>query len=296
MNARAPAKPTAMTRDALVRFPSQLSPAVPVRARCQEHSRWESGIRDAHFDLEFGMVLEGRMRRLWRGVSRDLGPGQVWCCGIWEPHGAELLKCSCRNIILMIQPQLLARTCFEEAPHINWLAPFLGDPAHRPQIPRRRLAEALGLGARIAAVAESPKPPEQIRLRLLLLEILSLLAETGAPEPSRPTMGEDHYALVGRGIEMVLATDRVLRLTDVAHKLGVSAKTYGKHFRRIIGTDYSEFMLTQRLGPAAMRLAGTRDLVKRIALEAGFRQVSHFDRCFRRHFGCSPGEYRARAQ
>jgi AraC family transcriptional regulator len=47
-----------------------------------------------------------------------------------------------------------------------------------------------------------------------------------------------------------------------------------------------------RLEWAAARLSEERSLAQ-IALEAGFADQSHFTRAFRRHFGVTPGRYRA---
>jgi AraC family transcriptional regulator len=48
-----------------------------------------------------------------------------------------------------------------------------------------------------------------------------------------------------------------------------------------------------RLEWAAAQLTEQRSLAQ-IAVEAGFAGQSHFTRAFRRHFGVTPGRYRAR--
>ncbi|MGH6735583.1 MAG: AraC family transcriptional regulator [Methyloceanibacter sp.] len=64
------------------------------------------------------------------------------------------------------------------------------------------------------------------------------------------------------------------------------------------GTTFSEFLLDQRLARARQMLADPRYAgwrVSAIALEAGFGDVSYFNRCFRRRFGESPGHIRPRS-
>jgi AraC-like DNA-binding protein len=64
------------------------------------------------------------------------------------------------------------------------------------------------------------------------------------------------------------------------------------------GTTFSRFLLDQRLARAQQMLADPRYAgwrVSAIALEAGFGDVSYFNRCFRRRFGASPTQFRAHA-
>lgn len=58
------------------------------------------------------------------------------------------------------------------------------------------------------------------------------------------------------------------------------------------GTGFAERVLELRLLQAKAMLSEPRHFEKRIsdiALQAGFSDVSYFNRCFKRRFGCSPG-------
>jgi AraC-like DNA-binding protein len=61
------------------------------------------------------------------------------------------------------------------------------------------------------------------------------------------------------------------------------------------GTTFSKFLLNQRLARVHRMLSDPRYVgwtVSAIALEAGFGDVSYFNRCFRRRFGAAPSEIR----
>jgi len=61
------------------------------------------------------------------------------------------------------------------------------------------------------------------------------------------------------------------------------------------GTTFSEFVLNQRLARVHRMLCDSRhagSTVSAIALEAGFGDVSYFNRCFRRRYGASPTDVR----
>lgn len=62
------------------------------------------------------------------------------------------------------------------------------------------------------------------------------------------------------------------------------------------GTTFSEFVLNRRLARVRQMLADRRYAgwtVSAIALEAGFGDVSYFNRCFRRRFGAPPMHFRS---
>jgi AraC-like DNA-binding protein len=62
------------------------------------------------------------------------------------------------------------------------------------------------------------------------------------------------------------------------------------------GTTFTHFVLGQRLANARRMLLDARlahHTIATIAFDAGFRDLSYFNRTFRRRFGCSPSELRA---
>lgn len=64
------------------------------------------------------------------------------------------------------------------------------------------------------------------------------------------------------------------------------------------GTSFSEYLLIQRLAAAHRMLADPNVMprkISEIALTTGFSSVSYFNRAFRRHFGRTPSDVRARA-
>jgi AraC-like DNA-binding protein len=64
------------------------------------------------------------------------------------------------------------------------------------------------------------------------------------------------------------------------------------------GTTFTEYVLAQRLARARRRLRDPRHAdqkISSIAFDAGFGDLSYFNRVFRRHFGAAPSEFRAAA-
>jgi AraC family transcriptional activator of tynA and feaB len=83
-----------------------------------------------------------------------------------------------------------------------------------------------------------------------------------------------------------------LSIQDIADDLGISTRQLQRGFAAINSTP-TRYLLTKRLEHVrralADRQAGRRnDLISTIAYEAGFSDLSYFQRCFRKAFGASP--------
>jgi AraC-like DNA-binding protein len=64
-------------------------------------------------------------------------------------------------------------------------------------------------------------------------------------------------------------------------------------FRQVAGLPPHQYVLHTRLRRAAVRLRTSNHPISAIAFDAGFGDLSTFNRRFRRVMGCSPGAYRA---
>jgi AraC-like DNA-binding protein len=90
---------------------------------------------------------------------------------------------------------------------------------------------------------------------------------------------------------------RDLSAATVAAHLGVTPRYVHMLFETET-QSFSEFVLAQRLALARRMLTDPRWIgrpISAIAFDAGFADLSHFNRTFRRCFGATPSEIRARA-
>jgi AraC-like DNA-binding protein len=87
--------------------------------------------------------------------------------------------------------------------------------------------------------------------------------------------------------------DQPLSLQQLATEVAMSPYHFLRTFRAVAGMAPHQFLLHTRLQRAAVRLRCTGDPISTIALEAGFSDLSTFNRRFRRLLGASPGAYRA---
>ena len=83
-------------------------------------------------------------------------------------------------------------------------------------------------------------------------------------------------------------------LKEVAACVNLSPCHFCAVFKKQTGLTFSQYRLRQRLEKARGLLDDRSQRVSDVAFEAGFGSIPHFNRAFRRWFGCSPSQYRSR--
>lgn len=83
----------------------------------------------------------------------------------------------------------------------------------------------------------------------------------------------------------------VAQLAECVH---LSESYFMNRFRKQVGRSAVEYILHFRIDTACRELIGTKKSVLEIAFDCGFRNISNFNRQFRKITGCSPSEYRNR--
>lgn len=93
-------------------------------------------------------------------------------------------------------------------------------------------------------------------------------------------------------------TDRQLSINTIALRHGITPRYVSMLFDGD-GTTFSEFVIVQRLNRAHRRLIDPlffERTVSSIAFDTGFGDLSYFNRAFRRFFGATPSDVRAKAR
>ena len=115
----------------------------------------------------------------------------------------------------------------------------------------------------------------------------------GDVEPDRSGISPAAVARITRTVRMIEeqpATD--LTLLRLAREARLSPFHFLRTFMSLTGATPHQYLLRWRLRAAATRLATEPVKILDIALDAGFGDVSNFNRAFRAEFGRSPRVYR----
>jgi AraC family transcriptional regulator len=115
-----------------------------------------------------------------------------------------------------------------------------------------------------------------------------------AHRPSR--RDERRVTAALRRIEADAYEKSPLALADLASEAATSPYHFLRISRRLVGMTPHQYVLRTRLHRAAVRLRRSDEAISAIAFDAGFSDLSTFNRRFRRLLGTSPGAYRARGR
>lgn len=84
---------------------------------------------------------------------------------------------------------------------------------------------------------------------------------------------------------------RKIYLTEVAAVANLSVEAFCRYFKSRTRKTYTYFLNEVRVSQACKLLANTYKSIQTISYEAGFENVSNFNRVFKKVVGCSPSHY-----
>jgi len=149
----------------------------------------------------------------------------------------------------------------------------------------------------IAALVAAGHDRDAAALEELALGFAGAVAEAlparsrAAPGPSRRI--ERRISDAVRRIESEDPAAPTSSLAARAREAAMSPFHFLRVFRQTVGMTPHQYVLRTRMHRAAVRLRGSNEAISAIAFDAGFNDLSTFNRRFRRIMGASPGAYRA---
>lgn len=159
--------------------------------------------------------------------------------------------------------------------------------SHLPALPE---LAPLRADAEVARETGDHAELQEIGVRLAG-SVATLLSD--APK-MRPSISSRDEKRVARAVHLIESeAERPISLTDLADEAATSPFHFLRSFRSIAGMTPYQFLLKTRLHRAAIRLGTTDEAVSAIALDAGFNDLSTFNRQFKRLMGKAPGAWRA---
>ncbi|HYE06908.1 MAG TPA: AraC family transcriptional regulator [Planctomycetota bacterium] len=251
---------------------------------------------DMHYELELGVVLRGAMERESGDDSRIVRAGQVWLCGMWEPHRFRALE-RCDVLVLLVRPELLALLRLGDAGDTGerrWLLPFAIPPEARPQTQGAARREVAAWARRMLATVERASDAHRLlEQQVLLLELLLLLQRDWQP-PACVRVDARGGERIDRALGLLFERRGGLSAVAAARAVGLPRNRFNRLFVDLMGTSFAEFAARHRLGGAAGDLCRGDEPLKAIARRWRFTDASHLVRRFRARYRCTPARYRAR--
>jgi AraC-like DNA-binding protein len=160
---------------------------------------------------------------------------------------------------------------------------------NRPQLPPLEMLAPLFAAAEAARDADDGAAFEEIALRLAGT-VIGILAE--APKRARQPSARDIKRVTAIVRLLAARPEESHTLDDLAGRAAMSPYHFLRTFRQVVGLAPHQYLLRNRLHRAALRLKRSKDDISTIAFEAGFNDLSTFNRRFKKATGVSPGAYR----
>jgi AraC-like DNA-binding protein len=160
-----------------------------------------------------------------------------------------------------------------------------------PRLPPLMSLTRIFADAELARSARDPVWFEQLALDLAA-RVSNLVSDGAQTQPSPTHRDQQRIATALRRIEANASTP--LGIGELAREVAMSPYHFLRTFRRVVGMTPHQFILRARLHDAAVQLRRSPEPVLDVALDAGFADLSTFNRRFRATMGITPGAYRRR--
>ncbi len=249
---------------------------------------------DMHYALELGILVQGRMRRHYTTWHMEIGPGQVWLCGVWERHGRDVLEGPCERLVFYVAPTELMSMNTDNWKSLDWMLPFRVVPRYRPQAKGEMRRQMLEVAQRARVLlGQGPSIEQEAGLLLLFLESLLTLRRGWRPALAVPSPLPAGGSEVNAVVQLVFSTKGYVTVEAAAKVWGLNRNDFSRRFRQLMGISFPEFALRHRLKGAAAQLLQTDDPLKTVARDWGFSNAAHLHRSFVRYRKMTPAQYRA---
>jgi AraC-like DNA-binding protein len=209
------------------------------------------------------------------------GPGQVVLFTEGIPHTASYARDSSRLHVYALHLRFMDSLGRQGFALFDSLAPVLPEAAAW----HRRLRALTTLFNRDRQAGQSAG---RVLLRALLLDLV-----LNGTELVEPKSGVDPR--IQRVLSERTGADRTeLTVAALARRAGMSSVQFRKHFVRALGISPKRYLARERLRRAADLLRRSDNLVKTVAMDAGFASDTYFEQRFKRAYGATPSAYRQR--
>src|SRR6202042_3665263 len=82
-------------------------------------------------------------------------------------------------------------------------------------------------------------------------------------------------------------------LRELGQRVGLGRSAFSARFTELVGQPMHRYLIARRMAEAAFLLETSDEGIARIASRVGYGTAAAFSKLFHRHYGLSPGRYRA---
>lgn len=253
-----------------------------------------------HPELQVTLVLKSEGTLLAGDYVGHFTPGDVFIIGSGQPHvfrsDEKYFKGEGRSLAVSVffDDTTLGEN-FWQLPELSAFRHFLHNSygGFRVMGGKRE-----ALGEKLQAITSC----SGIDKLILFLEILKLLSDEKEMQPLsqqlfQPTIKTFDGGRLNKVLEFTFREyHRPIRLDEVAAIANLTVEAFCKYFKTRTRKTYINFLNEIRINNACRLLSASGEPVAGICFTAGFNNLSHFNRLFKKVNGVTPLEYRKRHQ
>ncbi|SEF19084.1 AraC-type DNA-binding protein [Streptococcus gallolyticus] len=282
----------------ILRFPKSPFFSTNSNIFISRHNRFAPMVEHLHDFIEINYVYEGRCTQHINGKTVHLNQGDFCVLDKDVPHSIDTLQEEDILINILINEETFSSL-------------FLYKLINTPSIQAKMLAAAFTQQTKhdkylIFDGKESSLLNTQIQLmlceywsfnddsqeflsqylQLILMELIRLYSDKKNKILSNTQFD---YQKV---LNYIDNNYRVLKLETVAKEFGYNSNYLSNMLKKTTGKNFQELLLEKRLLIACDLLTTTKLPIDVLSEEAGFNSSSYFFRQFKKHYQCTPKEYR----
>jgi AraC-like DNA-binding protein len=239
------------------------------------------------------VVTKGQIKRSSGNWEVTLNPGDLFLCGIWEPHQSYILKAPHECCILHLDPVYLSQQ-FSSAKGYNLLSPFLLPVDQRPHPCSQHASHWLDYVDRLKALDEKKVLNRSLKITHIALELLADLSELCPSDSTIKNNQTSDLPNMSKLFEIVFQQKGSVSLEEASKIQKMNKNKFCKVFLQTMGMTFNHFCLNYRLSEVERELRMSDVPIKKVAYNWGFSDTSHLNKYFKKKYAESPQVYRDR--
>ncbi|WP_244518369.1 AraC family transcriptional regulator [Phyllobacterium sp. OV277] len=193
-------------------------------------------------------------------------------------------------MVLQFDPQIFARTA-EIMPEMATPRILLDQALRGLQFYGTAEEQGIDLMRRIGKV-------HGLQRLALFFELISLMAESDekiilSSRDYAPNLDADSAAIMQRVTSYILGNlYNDVRMSVAADMAGMTPSTFSRYFKKTTGKNFVDYIHKLRISRACNMINEQAEPITSICFNVGYKNISNFNRHFKRECGLTPSDYR----
>lgn len=240
-----------------------------------------------HRNLEFNLVLEGKIRGRVNGKEQTAAAGEIFFVNSGELHETDgglerILRC----ITLLLDERLLEEYC-GELDRIRFVI-------EKGSSEEKRIGMLIQECARIWEKKERYYELElAIRLRQICCILLRECAQSREADARLKGQESQRLKRIKQAISYMEENyEKNLSIQNMGDYLGMTPAYFSRFFKNSAGQNFHDYLERIRVCHAKEELENGDDSVTELSFACGFPNVKSFITAFKKAYGTTPAQYR----